>query len=50
MDKFLDTLQEKLGPIAYKLNAKTVTYQQSKSGFFGAMSLLIIGSMFLLVR
>ena len=23
MDKFLDTLQEKLGPIAYKLNFRT---------------------------
>lgn len=47
MDKFLDVLQEKLGPIAYKLNANRYL-SAIKEGFFGAMSLLIIGSMFLL--
>ena len=47
MDKFLDTLQEKLGPIAYKLNENRYL-SAIKSGFFGAMSLLIIGSIFLL--
>ena len=48
MDKFLDVLQEKLGPIAYKLNANRYL-SAIKEGFFGAMSLLIIGSMFLLL-
>ncbi|MGA9517304.1 MAG: PTS sugar transporter subunit IIC [Trichococcus sp.] len=48
MDKFLDVLQEKLGPIAYKLNANRYL-SAIKEGFFGAMSLLIIGSMFLLI-
>lgn len=47
MDKFLDVLQEKLGPFAYKLNANRYL-SAIKEGFFGAMSLLIIGSMFLL--
>ena len=37
-----------MGPIAYKLNANRYL-SAIKEGFFGAMSLLIIGSMFLLV-
>ncbi|MBP8683493.1 MAG: PTS sugar transporter subunit IIC [Trichococcus sp.] len=48
MDKFLEFLEGKLGPIAYKLNANRYL-SAIKEGFFGAMSLLIIGSMFLLV-
>lgn len=47
MEKFLDVLQEKLGPVAYKLNSNRYL-SAVKEGFFGAMSLLIIGSMFLL--
>ena len=48
MDKFLEFLEGKLGPIAYKLNANRYL-SAIKEGFFGAMSLLIVGSMFLLV-
>lgn len=47
MDKFLDLLQEKMGPIAYKLDSNRYL-SAIKTGFFGAMPILIIGSVFLL--
>lgn len=47
MDKFLDVLQEKMGPIAYKLDSNRYL-SAIKTGFFGAMPILILGSMFLL--
>lgn len=47
MDKFLDILQEKMGPIAYKLDSNRYL-SAIKTGFFGAMPILIIGSVFLL--
>ncbi|MER2041581.1 PTS sugar transporter subunit IIC [Desemzia incerta] len=47
MDKFLDSLQEKLGPIALKLNENKYL-GAVRDGFMGAMSLLILGSLFLL--
>lgn len=47
MDKFLDGLQEKLGPIALKLNENKYL-GAVRDGFMGAMSLLILGSLFLL--
>lgn len=47
MDKFLDGLQDKLGPIALKLNANKYL-GAVRDGFMGAMSLLILGSLFLL--
>lgn len=47
MDKFLNVLQEKMGPIAFRLNQNRYL-SAIKDGFFGAMSLLIIGSIFLL--
>lgn len=47
MDKFLDVLQEKMGPIAYKLDSNRYL-SAIKTGFFGAMPILIIGSVFLL--
>lgn len=47
MDKFLDGLQEKLGPIALKLNENKYL-GAIRDGFMGAMSLLILGSLFLL--
>ncbi|WP_207694585.1 PTS system, cellobiose-specific IIC component [Enterococcus sp. DIV0212c] len=48
MNTFLDKLQAKLGPIAYKLDSNRYL-SAIKNGFFVAMPLLIIGSMFLLV-
>lgn len=47
MDKFLDYLQEKMGPIAYKLDSNRYL-SAIKTGFFGAMPILILGSIFLL--
>ncbi len=47
MDKFLYVLQEKMGPIAYKLDSNRYL-SAIKTGFFGAMPILIIGSVFLL--
>lgn len=47
MNKFLDVLQEKMGPIAYKLDSNRYL-SAIKTGFFGAMPILIIGSVFLL--
>lgn len=48
MEKFMNVLEGKLGPIAHKLNENR--YLSSiKNGFFVAMPLLIIGSMFLLI-
>lgn len=47
MDKLLDGLQEKLGPIALKLNENKYL-GAVRDGFMGAMSLLILGSLFLL--
>ncbi|WP_086350132.1 PTS cellobiose transporter subunit IIC [Candidatus Enterococcus clewellii] len=48
MNKFMDGLQDKLGPIAYKLDSNRYL-SAIKNGFFVAMPLLIIGSLFLLV-
>ncbi|MGO2099628.1 PTS cellobiose transporter subunit IIC [Vagococcus salmoninarum] len=48
MNEFMDKLQDKLGPIAHKLDANRYL-KAVKNGFFAAMPLLIIGSMFLLV-
>lgn len=48
MNKFLDKLQEKLGPVAYKLDSNRYL-SAIKNGFFVAMPLLIIGSLFLLL-
>lgn len=48
MDKFMNGLQEKLGPVAIKLDSNRYL-SAIKNGFFIAMPLLIIGSMFLLV-
>lgn len=48
MNKFLDVLQEKLGPIAIKLDSNRYL-SAIKNGFFVAMPLLIIGSIFLLL-
>lgn len=48
MDNFVNILQDKLGPIAAKLNANR--YLASiRDGFMGVMSLLILGSIFLLL-
>lgn len=47
MDKFLDKLQMALGPIANKLNSNRYL-AAIRDGFFGATSIIIIGSMFLL--
>lgn len=47
MDKFLNILQDKMGPIAFRLNQNRYL-SAIKDGFFGAMSLLIVGSIFLL--
>lgn len=47
MNKLLDVLQEKMVPIAYKLDQNRYL-TAIKSGFFGAMPILIIGSIFLL--
>lgn len=48
MEKFMTVLEEKMTPIAVKLdNNRYIT--AIKDGFFGVMSLLIIGSFFLLV-
>ncbi|WP_314065172.1 PTS sugar transporter subunit IIC [uncultured Vagococcus sp.] len=48
MNKLMDKLQEKLGPIAYKLDSNRYL-SAIKTGFFVAMPLLIIGSIFLLI-
>lgn len=48
MNKLLDVLQEKMVPIAYKLDQNRYL-TAVKSGFFGAMPILIIGSIFLLL-
>ncbi len=48
MNKLLDVLQEKMVPIAYKLDSNRYL-TAIKSGFFGAMPILIIGSIFLLL-
>lgn len=48
MNKFLDKIQEKLGPVAYKLDSNRYL-SAIKNGFFAAMPLLIIGSLFLLI-
>ncbi|KAF1303784.1 PTS cellobiose transporter subunit IIC [Candidatus Enterococcus willemsii] len=48
MEKFVNALEGKLGPIAYKLNSNRYL-SAIKNGFFVAMPLLIIGSMFLLI-
>lgn len=48
MDKILDFLQEKMAPLAYKLDSNRYL-TAIKSGFFAAMSILIIGSIFLLL-
>ncbi|MFL2104857.1 PTS sugar transporter subunit IIC [Desemzia sp. FAM 23991] len=47
MDKFFEGLQNKLGPIALKLNENKYL-AAIRDGFMGAMSLLILGSLFLL--
>lgn len=47
MNKFLDTLEEKLVPIATKLDQNRYL-SAVKDGFFAVMSFLIIGSIFLL--
>lgn len=48
MEKFMNMMENKLGPIAVKLNGNRYL-NAIKNGFFIAMPLLIIGSMFLLV-
>ncbi|WP_086445042.1 PTS cellobiose transporter subunit IIC [Candidatus Enterococcus lemimoniae] len=48
MNTFLEKLQAKIGPVAYKLDSNRYL-SAIKNGFFVAMPLLIIGSMFLLV-
>jgi len=48
MNKFLDKIQERLGPVAYKLDSNRYL-SAIKNGFFAAMPLLIIGSLFLLI-
>lgn len=48
MEKFMNMMENKLGPIAIKLNGNRYL-NAIKNGFFIAMPLLIIGSMFLLV-
>lgn len=47
MEKYLNSLQEFLGPIAQKLNENKYL-AAIRDGFMGVMSLLILGSMFLL--
>ena len=47
MDKFVDILQDKLAPIAAKLSENRYL-AAIRDGFLGVMSLLILGSMFLL--
>lgn len=47
MNKFLDSLEEKLVPIATKLDQNRYL-SAVKDGFFAVMSILIIGSIFLL--
>ncbi|WP_080147110.1 PTS cellobiose transporter subunit IIC [Marinilactibacillus piezotolerans] len=47
MEKALNKLSDVLSPIAFKLDANRYL-SAVKAGFFGAMSLLIIGSVFLL--
>lgn len=47
MEKALNKLSDILSPIAFKLDANRYL-SAVKAGFFGAMSLLIIGSIFLL--
>lgn len=47
MDKFMEFLQDKMGPIAYKLDSNRYL-SAIKTGFFGAMPILILGSIFLL--
>jgi PTS system cellobiose-specific IIC component len=48
MDKAMNKLQDVLSPIAFKLDQNRYL-TAIKSGFFGAMSLLILGSVFLLI-
>lgn len=48
MDKVMNFLEEKMAPIAYKLDSNRYL-TAIKSGFFAAMSILIIGSIFLLL-
>lgn len=48
MDKFLNTVESKLGPLAQKLDRNRYL-TAIKDGFFVAMPLLIIGSAFLLL-
>ncbi|MGG3469191.1 PTS sugar transporter subunit IIC [Neobacillus pocheonensis] len=48
MQKFIDILESKMAPIAFKLDSNRYI-TAIKDGFFGAMSLLIIGSIFLLL-
>lgn len=45
MDKVMNFLEEKMAPIAYKLDSNRYL-TAIKSGFFAAMSILIIGSIF----
>jgi PTS system cellobiose-specific IIC component len=48
MQKFIDLLEDKMAPIAFKLDSNRYI-TAIKNGFFGVMSLLIIGSFFLLL-
>lgn len=48
MGKFLEVLEEKMAPLAIKLDSNRYI-TAIKDGFFGVMSLLIIGSVFLLL-
>lgn len=48
MQKFIELLEDKMAPIAFKLDSNRYI-TAIKDGFFGVMSLLIIGSVFLLL-
>ena len=48
MQKFIENLESKMGPLAMKLDGNRYI-TAIKDGFFGVMSLLIIGSIFLLL-
>lgn len=48
MQKFIEALESKMAPIAFKLDSNRYI-TAIKDGFFGVMSLLIIGSIFLLL-
>ncbi|PKG21606.1 PTS sugar transporter subunit IIC [Niallia nealsonii] len=48
MQKFIEALESKMAPIAFKLDSNRYI-TAIKDGFFGVMSLLIIGSVFLLL-